>query len=73
MPNELPALPITPPLGRLHRVGLREVWPNEAVQFTPWLASPDNIGLLGETVGIQLIDVRTEGTMGGFSSDVVAL
>jgi hypothetical protein len=73
MPSDVAAPPIAPPLGRLRPVGLREIWPNEAVQFTPWLALPDNISLLGETIGMQLVDVRTEAAVGGFSADIVAL
>ena len=41
-------------LGRLETVQLREVWTNEAGEFTPWLASQENIALLGETIGIEL-------------------
>ena len=39
-------------LGRLEQVDLRTVWPNEASDFTPWLAHEENLKLLGETVGI---------------------
>jgi hypothetical protein len=35
-------------LGRLETVDLREVWPSEAGDFTPWLAQPENIALLAD-------------------------
>jgi hypothetical protein len=70
MPSEVPTT--KPALGRLQRVGLREVWPDEAVQFTPWLASAENLGLLGETIGMELIAEGTEAPVGGFAADIVA-
>ena len=30
-------------LDRLERVELREIWPNEATNFTPWLAEAENL------------------------------
>ena len=41
-------------LSRLEVVELREVWPDEAQDFTPWLAKDANISLLGETLGMEL-------------------
>ena len=35
-------------LGRLERAELREAWKGEAKDFTPWLARPENIKLLGD-------------------------
>ena len=40
-------------LGFLEEIeDLREVWPKEASDFTPWLA--DNIGRLSKAVGIDI-------------------
>ena len=39
-------------LGAIERVGLREAWPNEAQDFTPWLA--ENLDKLGEALGLDL-------------------
>ena len=39
-------------LARIQRVSLREGWPNEAHDFTPWLAR--NIGELGAALGVDL-------------------
>lgn len=59
-------------LARLTRVDLREVWPGEASDFTPWLAEPENLRLLGKTLGIELEDAETEEDVGRFSADLVA-
>lgn len=56
---------------RLTSVPLRELWPHEAADFTPWLA--DNIDLLGEALDMILDDAETEAPVGGFSADVVAV
>jgi len=63
-----------PPLGKLERItDLRQIWANEAREFTPWLARRENLTLLGEAIGfgsdgIELID--TEKPVGPFSADV---
>ncbi len=50
-----------PEIQPLKRVRLREVWPNEALDFTPWLA--DNIDLLGAKLGLSLEQVQKEVTL----------
>lgn len=60
----------TPNLAKIERVGLREAWPNEARNFTPWLA--DNIAELGEALGMDLELQQTEASVGGYSLDVLA-
>ena len=49
-------------LGRLQKVELREAWTSESSDFTPWLATEENLKLLGETIGIELdvYDITTE-------------
>jgi hypothetical protein len=42
------------PLGRLERVDLRDIWISEATSFTPWLARPENMAVLGEALNIDL-------------------
>ena len=37
-------------LGRIEEVSIRSVWPNEARDFTPWLAEAENLTLLGEAL-----------------------
>ena len=41
-------------LSRLEPVELREVWPNEAADFTPWLAEEENLSLLADTLNMEL-------------------
>ncbi len=41
-------------LGRLERVDLRAIWNSEATDFTPWLARPENLSVLGDTIGLDL-------------------
>ena len=60
----------TPNLAKIERVELREAWPNEARDFTPWLA--ENITELGEALGMDLELQETEASVGGYSLDVLA-
>lgn len=59
-----------PDFGTMKMVELRKLWPHEASNFTPWLA--DNIGALGEALGIDLELIETEADVGGFSLDLLA-
>ena len=61
----------TPELGKIERVDLREAWPNEARDFTPWLA--ENIAELGEALsGMDLELQQTEASGRSYSLDVLA-
>lgn len=60
-----------PRLGRLQPVDLRSLWADEARAFTPWLADPDNLRLLGEALGMDLELVRTESEVGSFFANIV--
>ena len=60
----------TPNLAKIERVDLREAWPNEARDFTPWLA--ENIAELGEALGMDLELQETEAAVGGYSLDILA-
>ena len=55
---------------RLKRVPLREVWRNEAIDFTPWLE--ENADILTETLAFAVSSVEREKQVGDFSVDVVA-
>ena len=57
-------------IGRLRRVSLREVWPHEARDFTPWLA--ENIDVLNNAIDLSLSIVEREQAAGDFSVDLVA-
>jgi hypothetical protein len=41
-------------LGTFERVPLRDAWPTEDGNFTPWLAETPNVSLLGEALDIEL-------------------
>ena len=43
-----------PTLGYLKRIELRNAWTSESRDFTPWLARPENLELLGEALDIEL-------------------
>jgi hypothetical protein len=58
-------------LGRLLKVDLRAYWKNEGTEFTPWLASEENMQLLSETVGIELEVQRQEESIGPFRADIL--
>jgi len=51
---------------------LRKVWPDEARDFTPWLAEGENIDLLSDAVGIDIAVDETESGVGDFNVDIYA-
>jgi len=55
---------------RIKKVPLREVWKNEARDFTSWLF--DNIEILGEELDMDLTAIDKEGDAGSFSVDIIA-
>jgi hypothetical protein len=59
-------------LGRLQKVSLREVWRHEALDFTQWLAKPENLEQLGEALGVELYEAETEVSVGRFFVDILA-
>lgn len=61
---------MTDKFGTLENVPLREAWPNEARDFTPWLAN--NLDRLESAIGIELEMVQTEAAVGQFSADILA-
>lgn len=59
-------------LGKLQQVPLREIWKHEEYDFSLWLAQPDNLALLSETIGIEIIEPKAESIVGNFSADIIA-
>jgi hypothetical protein len=57
--------------GKLKKISLREIWKNEATNFTPWLAK--NIDALSETLGMQIELSQREAGVGDFSLDLLAV
>ena len=58
-------------ISRLTKVSLREAWPHEAADFTPWLAKPENLELLGDAIGMKLELEAEEKSVGPFRADIV--
>ena len=58
-------------LSRLEKVEVREIWADEARDFTPWLASDGNISLLGDTIGLELEVEAQEKSVGPFKADIL--
>ena len=58
-------------LGRFEPVALRDIWTSEAAEFTPWLARPENLSVLGETLGIDLELEAQERSVGPFRADIL--
>lgn len=57
-------------IGKINRVPLREVWKNEARDFTTWLE--ENIDILNEPLDFNLSSAEREKEAGKFSVDLVA-
>lgn len=60
--------PVNPLLGRLQNVRPRDVWPHEALNFTPWLLG--NVDVLSDLLGMDLVLEEAEHPVGGFSLDL---
>ena len=58
-------------LGRLEPYPIKERWPNEDKDFTPWLADAENLSLLGDTIGLSLTLIGMEQAVGPFYADIV--
>lgn len=59
-----------PELGKLEPVPVRDVWPDEARDFTPWLA--ENLDQLGAALEMNLELVAQEAPAGRFKLDILA-
>ena len=59
------------PMGQLEAVDLRQQWRDESRDFTPWLAQPANIALLGRAVGLDLETETTEKGVGPCFADIL--
>ena len=58
-------------LGHLDKIDLRTVWESESEDFTPWLARPENLEYLAETLGLELELEAQEKFVGPFRADIL--
>lgn len=60
-------------LGSIRKIeDLRSVWPHEAYDFSKWLAQEENLSLLSNTIGIDIVLEEIESPVGMFSVDLFA-
>lgn len=60
-------------LGKLKKIeDLRSIWKHEAKDFTPWLAEEENLSMLSEAIGIDIVLDEQESNVGEFSVDIFA-
>ena len=60
-------------LSTIKEVKPRDVWANEATDFTPWLAKETSLALLSDVVSMNLELVSREEKMDGGRADLVEL
>ena len=61
-------------LSKISKVDLRDCWSDEAKDFTPWLASEENIALLADTLGLNELEVKgQEESVGPFRADILCV
>jgi hypothetical protein len=61
-------------LSKITKVELRDCWEYEASDFTPWLASEENIALLAEALGMNELEVKAqEEHVGPFRADILCV
>lgn len=60
-------------LGTIKKItDLRSVWAHEEYDFSKWLSQEENLSLLSEAVGIDIVLEELESPVGGFSVDLFA-
>ena len=61
-------------LSKITKVDLRDCWQNEATDFTPWLATEDNMSLLADALGMNELEVKAqEEHVGPFRADILCV
>ena len=59
-------------LETLKKADLRKVWNHEANDFTTWLSEKENLALLSDEIGIDILLIETEASVGKFNVDILA-
>lgn len=64
-----------PTLEKLETLNPRTHWPDEAADFTPWVASPEGLQLIGEALNLDLetLSSSSEVPVGRYRADVVCI
>jgi len=57
-------------IGKMEKVSLRDIWKNEAKDFSSWLY--DNLDVLSEELELKLTPIKKEKDVGTFSADILA-
>ena len=57
-------------LGKLEKVNLRDVWPNEEYDFSVWLSKEENLKELSNVIGVDIILEERESAVGKFNVDI---
>ena len=61
-------------LSKITKVDLRDCWQNEATDFTPWLATEENMSLLADTLGMNELEVKAqEKHVGPLRADILCV
>lgn len=61
-------------LSKIQKVDLRSCWGDEAKDFTPWLATDENIALLADSLGMNELEVKSqEEHVGPFRADILCV
>lgn len=58
-------------LGILKKEEIRKIWKSEP-EFSAWLASPENMQLLSNAVGIDMLAIEKESAVGNKKADILA-
>ena len=58
-------------LGALKKEEIRKIWKTE-LEFSDWLASPENMQLLSNAIGIDMLAVEKESAVGSKKADILA-
>ena len=58
-------------LGTLKKEEIRKIWKTER-EFSDWLAKQENMEILGNAVGIDILAEETESAVGKYSADILA-
>ena len=60
-------------LGKMERIDdLRSIWPHEAYDFSKWLSQEENLAMLSDSIGIDVVLEELESPVGDFSVDLYA-